>query len=256
MKHRRATIINLSILTLLLAYFAAVSRPRTDKQVPRPDSFVREWPLYRSHRISKEGLRSTVSFLNKSGYWCTFDENARDKYQPRVAFSQRHEIRALLAKNGIPSQDTLIEVKEAATPTEIAGPYFEMPGEQQEALTARQAWREHVKQELEALLFSIEGVTKVEVSFLAASCAAIIACVLSQPGDVILTETYKGKTGSSSSRSFSSVVSTIYNERQGVNGFYTGLVARLIQVGGIITSQLLLYDFIKQSLGLPATGSS
>ena len=165
MKHRRATIINLSILTLLLAYFAAVSRPRTDKQVPRPDNFVREWPLYRSHRISKEGLRSTVSFLNKSGYWCTFDENARDKYQPRVAFSQRHEIRALLAKNGIPSQDTLIEVKEAATPTEIAGPYFEMPGEQQEALTARQAWREHVKQELEALLFSIEGVTKVEVSF-------------------------------------------------------------------------------------------
>tara|TARA_Y100000815_G_scaffold84337_1_gene73054 strand:+ start:251 stop:904 length:654 start_codon:yes stop_codon:yes gene_type:complete len=164
-KHRRATIINLSILTLLLAYFAAVSRPRTDKQVPRPDNFVREWPLYRSHRISKEGLRSTVSFLNKSGYWCTFDENARDKYQPRVAFSQRHEIRALLAKNGIPSQDTLIEVKEAATPTEIAGPYFEMPGEQQEALTARQAWREHVKQELEALLFSIEGVTKVEVSF-------------------------------------------------------------------------------------------
>ena len=165
MKHRRATIINLSILTLLLAYFAAVSRPRTDKQVPRPDNFVREWPLYRSHRISKEGLRSTVSFLNKSGYWCTFDENARDKYQPRVAFSQRHEIRALLAKNGIPSQDTLIEVKEAATPTEIAGPYFEMPGELQEALTARQAWREHVKQELEALLFSIEGVTKVEVSF-------------------------------------------------------------------------------------------
>ena len=70
-----------------------------------------------------------------------------------------------MAKNGIPSQDTLIEVKEAATPTEIAGPYFEMPGELQEALTARQAWREHVKQELEALLFSIEGVTKVEVSF-------------------------------------------------------------------------------------------
>lgn len=165
MKHRRAIIINLSILILLLASFAVISRSRTDKQVPRPDNFVREWPLYRSHRISKEGLRSTVSFLNKSGYWCTFDENARDKYQPRVAFSQRHEIRALLAKNGIPSQDTLIEVKEAATPTEIAGPYFEMPGEQQEALTARQAWREHVKQELEALLFSIEGVTKVEVSF-------------------------------------------------------------------------------------------
>jgi solute carrier family 25 phosphate transporter 3 len=98
--------------------------------------------------------------------------------------------------------------------------------------------------------------TKVEVSFLAACCAAIVACVLSQPGDVILTESYKQKNGSSPSSSFSTVVSTFYNERPGVSGFYTGIVARLIQVGGIITSQLLLYDYIKQSLGLPATGSS
>ena len=98
--------------------------------------------------------------------------------------------------------------------------------------------------------------TKVEVSLVGACCASVIACVLSQPGDVILTETYKDKSGPSSSRSFPQVVSTIYNERQGVNGFYAGIIARLIQVGGIITSQLLLYDYIKQNLGLPATGSS
>lgn len=101
-----------------------------------------------------------------------------------------------------------------------------------------------------------EASTKVEVSFLAACCAAVVACVLSQPGDVILTESYKQKNGSSLSTSFSTIVSTIYNERPGLSGFYTGIVARLIQVGGIITTQLLLYDFIKQSLGLPATGSS
>lgn len=101
-----------------------------------------------------------------------------------------------------------------------------------------------------------EASTKIEVSLLAASCAAIVACILSQPGDVILTETYKEKDCSSPTNSFSKVVTTIYTERQGMSGFYTGLVARLIQVGGIITSQLLLYDFIKQSLGLPATGSS
>jgi len=98
--------------------------------------------------------------------------------------------------------------------------------------------------------------TKVEVSLVAACCASVIACILSQPGDVLLTETYKDKSGSSVSRSFLDVGSKIYNERGGVAGFYSGIVARLIQVGGIITSQLLLYDFIKQSLGLPATGSS
>ena len=101
-----------------------------------------------------------------------------------------------------------------------------------------------------------EASTKIEVSLAAASCAAVVACVLSQPGDVILTETYKEKDCSALTNSFSNVVTTIYTERQGINGFYTGLVARLIQVGGIITSQLLLYDFIKQSLGLPATGSA
>jgi len=106
---------------------------------------------------------------------------------------------------------------------------------------------------------SIEPSTKLEVSLVAACCASVVACVLSQPGDVILTETYKDKSGGSSGSKagFSQVVSSIYNERgRGVGGFYTGLVARLIQVGGIITSQLLLYDFIKQSLGLPATGAS
>lgn len=102
----------------------------------------------------------------------------------------------------------------------------------------------------------IDPSTKLEVSLVAACCASVVACVLSQPGDVILTETYRDK-GAGSGTSFPRVVSTIYNERgRGVGGFYAGLVARLIQVGGIITSQLLLYDFIKQSLGLPATGAS
>lgn len=167
MKHCGGKIIHLYILALLLvASLAAISSSKREgRQVPRPEDFVREWPLYRSHRVSEEGIRGTVQFLNQSGYWCTFDENARDKYQPRVAFSQRHEIRAFLAKNGIPSPDTLIEVREAVTPPEIAGPYFEMPGERQEALTARQAWREHVKREIESLMYQIEDVNNVKVSF-------------------------------------------------------------------------------------------
>jgi solute carrier family 25 (mitochondrial phosphate transporter), member 3 len=95
--------------------------------------------------------------------------------------------------------------------------------------------------------------TKLEVSFVSAFLASIAACLLSQPGDVILTDTYKDR-GSKPLR-FSNVTAAIY-QRQGLKGFYSGLTARLLQVGTIITSQLLLYDYIKQGLGLPATGSS
>lgn len=91
---------------------------------------------------------------------------------------------------------------------------------------------------------------KFEVSFGAALLASVLACLLSHPGDVILTGTYKG----SNLRSFSCVVSQIYKDG-GIQGFCSGLSARLLHVGAIITSQLVLYDIIKQGLGLPATGS-
>ena len=92
---------------------------------------------------------------------------------------------------------------------------------------------------------------KLGVSFGAAFLASILACILSQPGDVILTATYRS---SGSSKRFSDVVSEIYKD-QGPGGFFSGLSARLLHVGVIITSQLVLYDTIKQLLGLPATGS-
>ena len=89
---------------------------------------------------------------------------------------------------------------------------------------------------------------------------------MSHPGDVILTETYKQSSSSSSasvatsssnsgnSKGIVQVVSQIYDKR-GLKGFVTGLSARFLHVGAIITSQLVLYDTIKQLLGLPATGS-
>jgi solute carrier family 25 phosphate transporter 3 len=109
------------------------------------------------------------------------------------------------------------------------------------------------------------------VSLLSAVCASIAACLCSQPGDMILTETYntgnnnnkksksrsnsKSKTSSSSTPGkFGVVVRGIY-ERGGVPEFYRGTQARLVHVGLIITSQLMVYDLVKQLLGLPATGS-
>jgi solute carrier family 25 (mitochondrial phosphate transporter), member 3 len=91
---------------------------------------------------------------------------------------------------------------------------------------------------------------KLEVSFGAALLASVLACLFSHPGDVILTATYK----SDSNPSFPSVVSNIYKE-EGISGFFAGLSARFLHVGAIITSQLVLYDTVKQLLGLPATGS-
>jgi solute carrier family 25 phosphate transporter 3 len=97
---------------------------------------------------------------------------------------------------------------------------------------------------------------KVEVSFGAALAASILACILSHPGDVVLTATYKDPSSASSSStgSFLDVVDGVY-QRKGVAGFFTGISTRFVQVGVIITSQLVLYDYIKQLLGLPATGA-
>jgi solute carrier family 25 phosphate transporter 3 len=131
------------------------------------------------------------------------------------------------------------------------------------------------------------------VSVLAAMVASVMACLLSQPGDVILTETYDGagshghgggggggggggdKTppmagavqagGIPKSKGLREVSSAIYARSthgggnvdvfRGLSGFFTGLQARFLHVGLIITSQLVIYDIVKQLLGLPASGS-
>lgn len=89
------------------------------------------------------------------------------------------------------------------------------------------------------------------VSVTAAFFASIVACICSQPGDMILTETYKGAEGD---KGVFGVIKSIYDS-QGMGGFFTGTKARIMHVGMIITSQLVIYDIVKQLLGLPATGS-
>jgi solute carrier family 25 phosphate transporter 3 len=88
------------------------------------------------------------------------------------------------------------------------------------------------------------------VSIGAAMCASFVACMLSQPGDMILTETYKGPIP----QPFGKVLGTIYGAG-GLSEFFRGTKARIVHVGMIITSQLVIYDIVKQMLGLPATGS-
>jgi solute carrier family 25 phosphate transporter 3 len=91
---------------------------------------------------------------------------------------------------------------------------------------------------------------KLAISLVSAFSASILACLSSQPGDMILTATYKKKAQGG----FTSVVHSIY-EQHGLGGFFLGLQARIMHVASIITSQLVLYDIIKVALKLPVTGS-
>lgn len=69
---------------------------------------------------------------------------------------------------------------------------------------------------------------------------------------MILTETYK--KDEAPGRTFFDVVAAIHS-RGGVGEFFRGTGARIVHVGMIITSQLVIYDVVKQALGLAATGS-
>jgi solute carrier family 25 phosphate transporter 3 len=106
---------------------------------------------------------------------------------------------------------------------------------------------------------------KWAISVSAAFLASVVACITSQPGDMILTATYKGGHGGhgpsagvddtlGGSKDFATIVSGIYR-RHGLAGFFFGLPARMAHVASIITSQLVAYDLIKMGLGLPVTGS-
>lgn len=83
--------------------------------------------------------------------------------------------------------------------------------------------------------------------------ASILACIFSQPGDVLLTSLYKNDKHACDTPFMNAI--NIYNTA-GLSGLFTGFSARLVHVMSIVTSQLLVYDTLKQWLGLPATASN
>jgi len=99
--------------------------------------------------------------------------------------------------------------------------------------------------------YAMNNALGVEVS--AAFTASVIACIASHPGDVLLTATYQGKKNGTSG--FFETISNIYDSG-GVKAYFRGINARFIHVGFIITSQLVIYDQVKQFLGLAASGAS
>lgn len=109
----------------------------------------------------------------------------------------------------------------------------------------------------------------VQVSFTAAAISAILSTLASQPGDTLMTLLNKSRP---------KLVNTVANDRitetvaetsspsgiirfmvsnakdLGFKGLYVGTQARLLHVAIIVIVQLLVYDYIKLSCGLPITG--
>ena len=101
-----------------------------------------------------------------------------------------------------------------------------------------------------SLALPVNDETRLLTTVASAFCASILACTISQPGDVLLTKTLKDNEGDSPIAN----AIQVYQDK-GFAGFYAGYAARLAHVVSIVTSQLVVYDYLKQLLGLPATGS-
>lgn len=100
---------------------------------------------------------------------------------------------------------------------------------------------------------------KFAITLISAFLSSILACIASHPGDSILTRTYQTSdndpyTNTSNTAGIIATASLIYRER-GLKGFMTGISARFVHVGAIVTTQLVVYDFVKSAIGLPPTGS-
>jgi len=98
---------------------------------------------------------------------------------------------------------------------------------------------------------TISPKTKMLIPFFSAFIASILSSISSQPGDTLLS-LVNAHEGKKRTRDFAKGV---YN-KYGIRGFFIGMKARFLHVGLIVTSQLLIYDFVKRLCGVAATGSA
>eukprot|EP01039_Chlorochromonas_danica_P003727 gene3727-4076_t len=95
---------------------------------------------------------------------------------------------------------------------------------------------------------------QVAITAFSALVAAILGTFFSQPGDTILSAVNNHHSNHSSQQE--GMIDTIVAEakRVGWKGLFQGLQARLVHVASIVVVQLVVYDYIKQLCGVPATG--
>jgi len=97
--------------------------------------------------------------------------------------------------------------------------------------------------------YGISKWTKLVIPLGSAIIASILACISSQPGDMLMS-VINSQQSDKKTREFAKDII----KESGIKGFFIGINSRFIHVGIIVTLQLLIYDFVKQLCGIVATG--
>ena len=97
---------------------------------------------------------------------------------------------------------------------------------------------------------AITANVKFAIPFVSAMAAAVLSCVSSHPGDMLLS-LVNAHEGPKTTRDFAK---EIVKGKTGIRGFFVGLRPRFVHVLVIVTTQLLIYDFVKRLVGIAATG--
>lgn len=97
----------------------------------------------------------------------------------------------------------------------------------------------------------LSSTTMFVVPLVSAAIASVLACVSSQPGDMLLSLVNAHEDDDRRTLDFSKDIL----RTRGIRGFFVGMQARIYHVGIIVTMQLLIYDFVKRLCGIAATGS-
>lgn len=98
---------------------------------------------------------------------------------------------------------------------------------------------------------AVTGVTKVLIPLVCAFITSVLSTISSQPGDMLLS-LVNAHEGTKRTNDF---MRDILKGDWGIKGFFVGVKSRFLHVGIIVTTQLILYDFIKRLVGVAATGS-
>jgi len=97
--------------------------------------------------------------------------------------------------------------------------------------------------------YTITQKMTIFIPLVSAMVASVLSCISSQPGDMLLS-VVNAQEGNSRTRDYARDIL----KNNGFKGFFTGMQARFVHVGLIVTVQLLIYDFVKRLCGITATG--
>lgn len=97
----------------------------------------------------------------------------------------------------------------------------------------------------------MSSTTKFAIPLASAALASVLSCVSSQPGDMLLSLA----NANGGLRKTHDIFRDIVRSERGIRGFFVGIKTRFLHVGIIVTLQLMIYDFVKRSCGIAATGS-